>query len=820
LFDRILLSKKSTEKKNDKGESMSVKQKKSIAFRLPAINPKHTHAICIGVLFLILAIAFFRMAFLGYAPPASDTIQWRAAAQSMKAYNETHRDQALWNSNLFSGMPGYLTAFGSKYPFINTLRKYTDHLMNWRVFLLFTAGLGMYLLMIHLGFDPLTALLTALGFALTTHFLGLIEIGHNSKFKATIYLPWVIFGLLYLKERKSLLSLGLLSMFLIGQLRENHPQISYYTFMFIGIYWIFSLIWAIKDKKVTSFLGFTGLLAAAVVISALAVAQPYMSTWEYGEYTIRGGSSGLDAGYATGWSFHPLEMISWIVPNFFGGVSPYYWGWMPFQQVSTYMGIFILLLAITAVIYSRHRLVHFLIAMSAISILISFGRHLPFLSNLLLAYLPGFNKFRIPSMINLVVAFNTVILAGFGVREILARSVKGDERLRSYARIGLYVGIGVLILFLAGNGIFGGMKMMHAGDAGKYNPNQLQALKEMRLDLLVKDGILAGVWIIVFFGLLQLHQKNTLKKYVFMALLFVFAAIDLFHVNSRFLQNLQPKQAIAQHYNKTQTDSFLLKDKELFRVYPLGREFGQNRWCYYQQSIGGYHAAKLKRYQEIIEHCLNAEFRNNIPINWNIVNMLNAKYVIFNQKIPLENLEYAHYDSREKLTTYKNSEYLPRAWFVQNTELIQDKQAIWRRLNDLRFNPATTAIVEDEIPAITAPKTSSVTVTEYDLHNITLQASCDTTSFMVLSEVYYPAGWTAEIDGTPATIYPTNYILRGIVVPAGEHTITFRFDPPVYRLSLILSATGLLVTIILLIVGGILYYRKNYRGEIEYVIKR
>ena len=796
-----------------------MKQKESTFHLPPVFEGKYKHFIYIGLLFIILAITFFKMGFMGYEPTASDTIQWRAAAQSMKAYNETHHDQALWNPSIFSGMPGYLTSFGSKYPFINTLRKYTDHLMNWRVFLLFTAGLGMYLLMIHLGFEPYIAFASALGFALSTQFLGLIEIGHNSKFKAIIYLPWVMFSLLYLKERKSLLSLGLLSLFLIGQLRENHPQISYYTFRVIGVYWIFSLIWAIKDKKIGSFLGFTGMLALGIIIAAVAVAQPYLSTLEYSEYTIRGGASGLDASYATGWSFHPLELLSLIVPNFFGGVSPYYWGWMPFQQVSPYMGIIILLLAITAVIYSRKRMVHFLIAMSLISIFIAFGRHLPILSNLLLAYLPGFNKFRIPSMMMLVVAFCTVILAGYGMREILHRKEQKDLKMESFARIGLYVGSAMLLLFLAGHGIFGSLPLMHSADASRYNPGQLRSLKGIRLDMLVKDGIMAALWIIAFFGILMLFMKNKLKQSAFIALILVSIAIDLLIVDGRFLQNLKPKQIIAQNYKKTQTDTFLLKDTEEFRIYPLGREFGQNRWSYYHQSIGGYHAAKLKRYQEIIEHCLNAEFRNRIPINWNIVNMLNAKYVIFNQKIPLENLQYVNYDDREKLTTYKNLEYLPRAWFVKNIEVIGEKHAIWNRLNDIRFNPANTAIVEEEIPSVFAPTASSVRAKTRDIHHMEILAETDTTSFLVISEVYYPAGWKATIDDQPTQIYPTNYILRGIVVPPGKHVIKLTFAPEVYRLSLILSATGLIITLLLLIVGGILYYRKNYRNEIEYVIK-
>nr|HPR17538.1 hypothetical protein [Candidatus Cloacimonadota bacterium] len=293
---------------------------------------KYAHLILILILFVILSVTFFKVAFRNYVPQASDTMQWRAGAEQMIEYNETHKDQALWNPAVFSGMPGYLISFASRYPFINTIVKLTNKVMNWRVFLLFIMGLGVYCLMIFLKFDPLIAFISAIAFALSVHFIGLIEIGHNSKFKAIVFIPWIFFMVHYLKERRTVLSLGLTALVVIGQLRENHPQISYYTFLMLAVYWIFQLVWAIKDKEIKPFIFFTLMLLAVGVVSILAVAQPYFSTMEYSKYTIRGGSAGLDTGYATSWSFHPLEILSFLNPGIFGGVSPYYWGCMPFTQ--------------------------------------------------------------------------------------------------------------------------------------------------------------------------------------------------------------------------------------------------------------------------------------------------------------------------------------------------------------------------------------------------------------------------------------------------------------------------------------------------------
>jgi len=375
------------------------------------LEGKYKHVIFIGLLFIILSVSFFKIAFQNYAPPAGDTIQWRSSAQVLMEYNKEHKDQAMWNPNVFSGMPSYLISFSAKYPFIGRIYKLTNKVMNWRILMLFVMSLGVYLFMIHLKFDPIIAFISAIAMALSCHFLGLLEIGHNTKFKAVVYIPWIMFAVHYLKQRLSLLTLGTTAIILIIQLRTNHPQISYYTFLMIGIYWIANLIWSIKDKEVRSYMIFSAMLLLAFVIAFMAIAQPYFSTYEYGHYTIRGGSTGLNTSYATSWSFHPLEILTFVNPSFFGGVSPFYWGWMPFTQTSMYMGIIILLFTIIGIFYNKNRLVKVLLSVSIFTLFLSFGRHLPFLSNFLLEFLPGFNKFRVPAMILVLLQFAIVILA-------------------------------------------------------------------------------------------------------------------------------------------------------------------------------------------------------------------------------------------------------------------------------------------------------------------------------------------------------------------------------------------------------------------------
>ena len=500
------------------------------------LEGKYKHVIFISLLFIILSVFFFKIAFLNYEPPAGDTIQWRSSAQVLIEYNKEHSDQALWDPNIFSGMPSYLISFGTKYPFIGQIFKLTNKVMNWRILMLFIMSLGVYLFMIHLKFDPIIAFTSAIALALSCHFLGLLEIGHNTKFKAIVYIPWIMFAVHYLKQRRSLFALGITTILLIVQLRANHPQISYYTFLMIIIYWIAQTIWAVKDKEIRSHLIFSALLLSAFIIAFMAIAQPYLSTYEYGQYTIRGGSTGLSKAYATSWSFHPLEILTFINPSFFGGVSPFYWGWMPFTQTSMYMGIVIFLLAIIAVFCNKNRLVKILLSVSLVTLFLSFGRHLPFLSNFMLNYFPGFNKFRVPAMILVLLQFSTVILAGFGLKTIIEKVKENDKKFFDIFQKILIAVFVLFIIFIAFSSSLENVGLKHAGDSSKYSPAQMKQLKSLRLEKLVNDGIQSGLILLASMGLILLAGRKKISKYPFLILIAILVITDLLLVDSRFLQ--------------------------------------------------------------------------------------------------------------------------------------------------------------------------------------------------------------------------------------------------------------------------------------------
>ncbi len=782
----------------------------------------YCHFVMIGIIFIVICVMFFKISFLGYIPKAHDTSQWRNSAQQIISYNETNSDQALWTDNMFSGMPSYLISLPARYPFLNNFLHSLNSIINWRVIYLIFGAIGMYLLMIHLKFHPLIALFAGLSFALTTHSIGVIEIGHNTKFKAFMYFPWIFVMLDDLRKNKRLMSLGLLSFFLIDQLRINHFQISYYMYIIMLIYWISYLVKSIKLKQLKEFSLFTALLVSAFLITGLAVLNPYLSVYEYSHYTIRGGS-GLSSEYATGWSFSIPEVLNFFVPHFHGGISPYYWGNMVFTQTFVYMGIIVIYLALmSGIFYFKKTIIKVLVISSVVALFISFGKNLPFLSNLLLNYLPGFNKFRVPAMTLVIVQFCIVILAAYGLKLFLEKKKQNSMKFQKITLITLLSSIAIFLLFVFGENIFGGLALSKAEELQRYQPNQLEYLRNLRLELLIQSGLKSFAILSIAITMLFFYLKYKINKNIIFILLIALTVFDLSEVNKNHLKDeiLVKESTIMSEFQNQAIDDYLLQDESLYRIYPF-HDFGNARWAYHHQTIGGYHGAKIGRYQDLIEKCFNSEFVSGIPVNFNIVNMLNVKYLIFSKyNLPISGLQLVYQDRVTQNNVYENLNVLPRAWFVKHHEIITDKNRIFLRLNNPDFNPANSVIVEHEIPEFSYPEDGSIEMTYRDIHKTTWQVENNTTAFMVISEIYYPKGWNIYVNGQKTDIIESNYILRGIIIEPGVNFVEMVFEPSTYKISTMLSLIGLSLSVLLSIIGLYLYFKLNYRGQIIYKIKK
>lgn len=766
-------------------------------------------------LFVLISLIYFPVAFQKHFPPASDTIQWQGAAHKLTEYNQTHKDVALWQPNMFSGMPSYLITFPYKFPFVENLTKVVDYVMNWRIFLLFIGGLGIFLLLRLMGLDGFSSFFGAIAFVFSCHWTGLLDIGHNTKYRAIMWIPWVIWGIVYLKNKPGILGFGLTASFLIAQLRENHPQISYYMYMFIGMFWVYSLIETFDNKEWKKLIQFSCLLLVAFIMMGFAVMNPLLSTWEYGHYTIRGGATGLDKAYAQGWSFHPMEIITFIVPDFYGGINQSYWGWMEFTQIYNYFGILVLMLGFFALMGARKRLAWFLWISSIVFLFMSFGRHFNLLSDFLLKYLPYFNKFRVPSMILTMLQFSVAVLAAMGLYAIIEKAKENDIKFNKKIQTWFIVVLVLFLLFLVlGKGMFKGLPFTTEREIAQLKQqgaiDQLQQIKDMRLNLLYKSGALSLLFLVGGMGLILLYVRKNIAKTMFLILILLLTFVDLWIYTGKNLKNIEPAQYNENNFVKRDYDEFLLSDKDTFRIYPLNVGMA-GKWAYYHQTIQGYHGAKLKRYQEILENCLDGQLRQN-KINWNLLSMLNVKYILFPDSLPFPNTQPVFNSNDDQIVIHRYMNHFTRAWFVDSLKVMTKPEAIWNEINSESFDPATTAIVEEKIDGIEIPTVRYVTPKEFDLHYISYETETDKQAFFTVSEVYYPAGWKAFIDGKETKIYPVNYILRGIVVPAGRHKVEMKFEPSSYKQSISFSLVGLLVSFLALIIGIYLWYKNKIAG--------
>jgi len=815
---------------------MKRRMKKSIdvqAVERDIFNLSWSHYLMIGMIFLVVSLMFYKVAYLRYAPPAHDTQQWRWAAEQIIEYNKNHSDIALWTDNMFSGMPTYLIQFPLKVPFLGYLLGFFNYLINWRIFYLIFGGIGMYVLLVRKKFPPLVALFSALAFAFSCHYIGLLDIGHNTKLRTIMYIPWVFLCFEELRKNRRILSLGLLTIFLIEQLRANHFQIAYYTYLMLFIYWVVYLVKNIREKTLKNYAIFTGLFILALVISVLAVANPYLSIYEYNHYTSRGGS-GLSFDYATSWSFGIGEVLSLFVPYAYGGVSPLYFGPMgagrPSTQTFHYMGIIVLYLAILGAVFEfRHTKIKALSIIALVSLFISFGRHIPWLAKLCMVALPLYKSFRVPATILTIMQFSIPVLSAYGLALCIRKIKANNPNFKKALLISLIVVAAMLIIFVNGKQMFASLDLTHPTEYQTYQPGQIEQLRAQRLDALVQSGMQSFGLLICAILALYAMVNGFFKKNITLIIIIALSVFDLHLVNKNHFQDryLVKESVLAEEFPTLETDLLLqdLAEEEPFRIFPFQQYQNNARWSYYHQNIGGYHGAKLHRYNDVLapENLLYS-IMPSTPINWNILNMLNVKYFIFNEKYEFPHTELVHYyaeikNRNERYHTYVNNGVLPRAWFVRDHVVIQDKETIIKLyLNNPDFNPRDTVILEEDTTPFQFSEDFSVTMQERNIHYTKWTTVNNAPAFMVVSEIYYPAGWNFYINGVKTEHYAADYILRGLPVPAGHNTIEMKFEPMTFKVSVVMSWIGIITSVLLTLFGVFLYFRNNYGAGIVYKI--
>jgi hypothetical protein len=722
----------------------------------------------------------------------------------------------LWTPYIFCGMPSFGSLIAAPYtnpmsflltPIHGVFKVITYYLL---------LGLFTWLYLRRHGLSVVASLFGAVSFVFCAHVITMIMFGHNSKIATLVFLPLVLLATDEIWRTPSLRWVSILALAVGTMLVSSHLQIAYYTLLASGIFLIVATLFAIRTKD-----GAFAILRRWIAwgvglgLGIMASAVIFLSVHEYAAHSIRGGTEGgLKYDYATNWSFHPLEMITWVLPSFMGFGKTSYWGWMPFTDFPHYMGILVLLLALfTVITWPRERVNLFLVVLAVLALLLAFGRHVPLLYNFFFEVMPYFNKFRVPSMMLVLVQFATACLAAFGL-DRLQRAAGAERafywrRLRKLAFVLGGVAAFVGILVLAGV-LDNTIALRLAANSGTYGVPPASAPAFARQELAHLKGMVgrdvAVVLLTLVLGalLLRARLRGNMTAAAAGVGILVLTVLDLWNVDYR-PAHYYPR-GHGQTFQPTQAVNFLKQDHEPYRILPLTGDGLNNNWFAYFRvpSILGYHPAKLKVVQDVIDEEGPVGIVKTLRAgNFNVVSMLNMKYLVAEQEINVGPLETV---LRGDQFVMRNNAYLPRLWFVDRVRVIADKNAHLAALADTTWKPRQEALVFQSPGAIDPGTGGTAEITKYEPRELQARVNSPGNSLLVLSEIYYDAGWKAWLDGKPVPIQRVDYLLRGVLVPKGAHELRMRFDPSSFKTGITLSA--LAYGICLLTLGASFAQRK------------
>lgn len=800
--------------------------------------------ICLYVLVLFLFSNYvFQNKVFTTGGDISASISTTTAAQEITAKEGT---MPLWFPYMFSGMPNFASGMYSdpgnipvyKYQTYFNPMTYINLVVNvaflnrdnsWEIAVFFFAGVFMFLLARQLGFSPLIALVAAIAYMFCNFFVASVAAGHGGKVKTIAYIPLVVWSVLgYFKDR-SLLNWSVMG-FVMGTffLDPGHTQIIYYTFLMLGLYFIFLVLDQLKQDKVGLVKNGIG-LASAMLIGLAFGAVNYFSLYVYSDVTMRAvppaisetasmaAGSGMTFDYITMWSFHPLEFITFFIPTFFGLESPYYWGWMTFTSSAFYFGLLPMVAAVFGIVYRRNVMTKFLFVTSVLVLLISFGRFFEPFFQLMLTALPFFSKFRVPSMILSIFAFTVSLLACYGLDFIFNPTEEERKKRNGIEKPILYTmgvfGVLLIVFIFFKSGFVNMFSLLAEDDAKRYSAPQIAQLKQIRFELLSGGFVKFIIMLEIILAMIYFHIRDKISYVMAMTVLLAVLIFDTVSLNKKILRP-QARAGMTYEFQETETIRFLKSDSTQFRIFSLleHAQAGSPVWTYFGlESIGGYSPAKMRIYQDMIDFALYKGPDPQFPINLNVVNMLNVKYVIANGQLPQgKGFLLAKLDEANKSLIYENKNMLPRAFFVKKLFVEPDKSKIFATLNSDSFDPRESAILE-KYPqsSIEAYDSSWTRIENYRTDRIEIRAYSDKPSQLVLSETYYPHGWRALIDGKETEIYKTNYILRSVQFPAGEHTVEFVFEPNEYRLGIWVTTISFYSVLSMMLVSLVLKRRKD-----------
>ena len=793
--------------------------------------------------FIVIAVIYFYPVLSGKQISQSDIAQYTGMAKEQNDFRNEYHDEPYWTNSAFGGMPTY--QLGAKYPhnYIKSLDSALRFLPRPADYL-FLYFLGFYILLMSLRIKPLQAFFGALAFGFSTYLIIILGVGHNAKAHAIAYIPMILAGIVFIFNKRYLVG-GIVTMLAAGlEIQANHFQMTYYflfLFAFVIGFYIYEIV---KEKDFKHLYKSFAILGLGAVLAVGANATNLLATAEYAKYSTRSNSdltfdengkkktdtNAMSYEYITQYSYGVSESLNLIAPKLFGGASyddlgtdsamyqfivgqnvpesearelvkqmPTYWGDQTSVAAPAYIGIVVFFLAILALFLEKRRIKYALVAGAIFSILLSYGKNFEPLTSFFIDYVPMYNKFRAVSSIQVILELCLPVLAALGLNAFI--NSDEEERKKPLLYAGAIVG-GLLIVILLANGVFTFSGANDKFYAQQYGPEVMKVLKEDRESMYFSTIFRSLGFLAVAFGILFLYTKKTFSQFTTVVLVGLVMVIDLFVVAKNYVKadDFVSKSQIERPFGEpTEADARILEDTTHFRVFDVDGHMNSARASFYHQSIGGYHAAKPKKIQELFDYQIA---KNNIEV----LNMLNAKYILQSNK---EGVQQA----------LENPNANGNAWFVSKIKFVQSGDEEMKALDNLKTKEEATFMK----PALTKgifnfetgkDSTSTIELTSYKPNHLKYTSNNSKNGFGVFSEMYYEKGWIATIDGKDAEIYNVNYVLRGLQIPAGKHTIEFKFEPQVVKTG---STIALISTLLMLLtIGlGIFYWRKQNKQLAE-----
>ena len=784
------------------------------------------------VIFTLASILYFHPVLKGQKLNQSDITQFRGMVKEINDFRLDKQDEPYWTGASFCGMPAYQISAYYPNDFVRVLDR-TLRFLPRPADYTFLYFLSFFVLMMALKVNWRLAILGALAFGFSTYLIIIFGAGHNAKAHAIAYMPLVLAGVLWVFQKRYILGFLVTGVAMSLEIYTNHPQMTYYLgfcLLFLGIV---EFIHAIREKILPVFIKQSCVIIIAVLLGIGANSSRLMAMKEYADQSTRGkseltinydgtekeASKGLDKSYITEYSYAKLETFNLFIPRFMGGgtieklsedsnfyktieakagkkvAKEYskqaltYWGDQNIVEAPAYIGAVIFFLFFLGIILVKGRLKQWLVTATVFSVLMSWGRNFDILTDFFIDYIPLYNKFRAVSSIQVIAELCVPILAVLGLKEFFSSRISPDEKKNALKKA----------LSIFGGFIVAGFLLAHAFSTfeglrdSQYSqlPDLIDAIIADRKSMLLMDSLRSLFLMFVSGGVLWLLLKDKLKQGVTIGILSVLVLFDLISVDKKYVdqEDFKIARKIEKPFTASAADKIILQDKAHFRVANFTvNPMNDGSTSYFHQSIGGYHAAKLGRYQELFEYQIA---KNNLQV----LNMLNAKYFIV-------------VNDRGEKEAQLNPDANGNVWFVEKVKVVHSANEEMQALDSIQTKLEAVIdkrnLKENSNFNLQIDTTATIKLLKYDVSRLTYQSKTAKDQFAVFSEIYYKDGWNAYIDGELTPHFSVNYVLRGMMIPAGEHIIEFKFEPKVIQQGALISLFSYLILIF--ISGGWFFY--------------